>query len=219
MSDLLEEANIDYKDQWRIQLFRKLLPYIAFGTLLLVFILGVNNYLNEKALHNKMDRTTLLIESATTKLELSELSDEVLNKLSQENDGVGDIAKITKINNLISQKNYVDALNLTENLIDNSSLNITKNFAKNLYVSLTLDNFPLDDKTLTKLKNYVTSIDKTQPLYYNTRIVYCLMLIKTEKYNDASKEIKEILNEKQLTQSLKNQALAIQNYLELKGVE
>lgn len=217
MADLLEEADLDYKDQRKVQIFKLFLPYIASITIAIICFYSIFQWRSNSIQKEKEERTRIILERISGSIKLDNLSDEIINTLILDSDGIADIAKIVKINKLIVANNIEEAKKISDEFISSASNIIFKNFVKNLYISISLDQENLTEENLTKVKTLITSIDKTQPLYYNTKLLHSLFFIKTNDYVKANEVIDEVLNYSKSSIALSNNASAIKNYLNLKG--
>jgi hypothetical protein len=206
MSDLLEEANLDYSEQRRLYLFKKSLPYIILASLLFVLILSYVKWSGAKDKETREQKTDLLLEYFLSDDKNKSLKMEILNTLSNDEGGIADIAKFTSFQESKS-------LDVLDDIISSSKKLISINLAKNIYVSILLDKKDLSEQDETSLKNFISSIDKSQPLYYNSRVLSALYHIKKSDLDSAKKDVDLIIDSENVTDHVRIQAEAINNYI------
>lgn len=208
MSDLLEEADIDYVYQKRIQLFKKLLPLIVLVTLLSILVVSFKDWYYDREAKKQESRTNLLIEALTEKIDKS-LKEEILNSLSKQNDGVGTLAKFA----LIDKKDKSKTLEILDTIIQNSSDQVSKNLARLEYAGILLDSETLNKEQIDKLQSLLVQIDKTQPLFVNAQIYTSLLNIKVDNLSKAKEIALKLLEEEKLPDSIRSQAESVISYI------
>ncbi len=211
MTDILDEANQDYRFQRRVSLFKKALPFIAFITLVIVIIIGVKDWYNNKKLLEREARTNLLAEALENPD--PELKQEALHAIANsKNDGISDLAAQNLISDDI-KKDSDKALAELDKLIQHSSSVVNKNLAKLQYAGLLLDKNSLTDEESRKIQNILISIDQTQVLYSKAQIYLALYNIKIRNYTSAKDVIIKLKNNKKLPEFIYLEADAILNYI------
>jgi len=162
MSDILEEILNDEKDAKRLKLFRKLFPVIITLTIIVALgIAGYNWFLQAKITHNQEigDSFVQLIsdESKDTKL-LNDLLKEIeINNKSK----LSELASIKLVSQQIKLHNISDATRLLNEIISNNGHSeITKAYARILYISLVLDVDNLNNEQENKVREYLQYFTK-----------------------------------------------------------
>lgn len=208
MSDLLEEADIDYTYQKRIELFKKILPFVVLATFVSIVIIGTKDWYYNREAKKQEDRSNLLAEALYDKSDKS-LNKEILTSLTKQNDGISDLASFA----LLESSDKEKSLEILEKLMENGSNQISKNIAKLEYVGILLDLDKLKPEQISKMQSILVQIDKTQPLYRNAQVYSCLFNIKIENFVKAKEIAQKLLDEENLPESIRSQAESVLSYI------
>ena len=215
MSDLFEEAKHDYKYHRNIELFKRILPLATILTIILIIIISLRNWYQSRQVAFKEQRTALLIDAIFDEEKTGKSAIDILSTLAEEEDGVAHIAELNKIARLYKENDGAKILSLLKEIIENRKDKLFVNYAKINYVSILLDKPSLEEVDIKNIENYLVSIDKTQPLYNNSRVIHALFYLKIDNINSASEIINSLLEE-EISDSIRGQAEAVQSYIRKK---
>ncbi|MBM3467328.1 MAG: DUF2659 domain-containing protein [Alphaproteobacteria bacterium] len=212
MSDILEEILNDEKEAKRLKLFRKLFPAII--TLTIIVALGIAGYswfLQAKTTHNQEigDSFVQLIsdESKNTKLFneiLKEIETNHKSKLSE-------LASIKLVSEQIKLTNVSDTMQLLSKIINNKDYSeITKSYARILYISLVLDIDNLNNELENKVREYLQYFTNDSQVFYATAtLLKSLFYLKNNQLDLAKQYALETLKLPRASAIIKEQAKAI----------
>ena len=212
MSDILEEILNDEKDAKRLKLFRKLFPVII--TLTIIVALGIAGYswfLQAKTTHNQEigDSFVQLIsdESKNTKLFNDLLKEIETNNKSK----LSELASIKLVSEQIKLTNISDSMQLLSKIINNKDYSeITKSYARILYISLVLDIDNLNNELENKVREYLQYFTNDSQVFYATAtLLKSLFYLKNNQLDLAKQYALETLKLPRASAIIKEQAKAI----------
>ncbi|MCP5362939.1 MAG: tetratricopeptide repeat protein [Rickettsiaceae bacterium] len=212
MSDILEEILNDEKEAKRLKLFRKLFPAII--TLTIIVALGIAGYswfLQAKTTHNQEigDSFVQLIsdESKNTKL-----FNEILKEIETNNKSkLSELASIKLASEQIKLTNVSDSMQLLSKIINNKDYSeITKSYARILYISLVLDIDNLNNELENKVREYLQYFTNDSQVFYATAtLLKSLFYLKNNQLDLAKQYALETLKLPRASAIIKEQAKAI----------
>lgn len=212
MSDILEEILNDEKEAKRLKLFRKLFPAII--TLTIIVALGIAGYswfLQAKTTHNQEigDSFVQLIsdESKNTKL-----FNEILKEIETNNKSkLSELASIKLASEQIKLTNVSDSMQLLSKTINNKDYSeITKSYARILYISLVLDIDNLNNELENKVREYLQYFTNDSQVFYATAtLLKSLFYLKNNQLDLAKQYALETLKLPRASAIIKEQAKAI----------
>ena len=212
MSDILEEILNDEKEAKRLKLFRKLFPTII--TLTIIVALGIAGYswfLQAKTTHNQEigDSFVQLIsdESKNTKL-----FNEILKEIETNNKSkLSELASIKLASEQIKLTNVSDSMQLLSKIINNKDYSeITKSYARILYISLVLDIDNLNNELENKVREYLQYFTNDSQVFYATAtLLKSLFYFKNNQLDLAKQYALETLKLPRASAIIKEQAKAI----------
>ncbi|WPX98302.1 DUF2659 domain-containing protein [Candidatus Megaera polyxenophila] len=212
MSDILEEILNDEKEAKRLKLFRKLFPAII--TLTIIVALGIAGYswfLQAKTTHNQEigDSFVQLIsdESKNTKL-----FNEILKEIKTNNKSkLSELASIKLVSEQIKLTNVSDSMQLLSKIINNKDYSeITKSYARILYISLVLDIDNLNNELENKVREYLQYFTNDSQVFYATAtLLKSLFYLKNNQLDLAKQYALETLKLPRASAIIKEQAKAI----------
>jgi len=213
MSDLLDETKDDYLYNKRVEIFKKVLPFVAIFTLIIISIISIKEWYADNQRIKIEKNTELLFEEFTnTNLKIDDKL-EILKTLAEADGSVGDISRFKIVYNLVENKKIHEALDELRILIDKSSSEIFINLAKIEYAGLLLDENELTNKEKSVVQTYLSSIEKSQPLYDNAQIYTALYNIKTGNNERANEISQQLLQNEDSFESIREQAESIISYI------
>ena len=219
MSDILEEILNDEKEAKRLKLFRKLFPAII--TLTIIVALGIAGYswfLQAKTTHNQEigDSFVQLIsdESKDTKL----LND-LLKKIEINNKSkLSELASIKLVSEQTKLTNVSDSMGLLSKIINNNDYSeITKAYARILYIILVLDIENLNSEQENKTREYLQYFTKDSQIFYATAtLLKSLFHLKNNQLDLAKQYAIETLKLPRASAIIKEQAKAVISGISIK---
>lgn len=213
MTDLLEEAEQDFMYNRRIEIFKKILPYIIILTIIVISFVSVKQWLNQREAKVLSDKSELFLEVIKNLDSNTQLAKEGLLKLSEsnENDAISVAAKFSLATQYLKNNNQVEAISLLRKIIDDGKTHeIYRNFAKIQFTGIKLDETEIleqDKKLISKYLNAVNN--ERQPFYHLANIYYALYNKKIGNDNEAKITLNKILSSNNINESIKSQAEAI----------
>ncbi len=212
MSDILDEVlNVD-KDNRRIVLFRKIFPIIIISTVLIALAIGGYSWFLSKKTSQNQEIGDLLVQLIYNEYNKKDLNETLLDeiKIGRKNN-VSDLAALKIVGNKIKHGDYASAMVSLNDVINNESTSeITKSYAKILYISLVLDIDKLSQDEENIVRQYFQSFDQESKAFYaNATLLKSLFYLKNKQFDLAKKYSEEILSLQRASIVIKEQAKAI----------
>jgi hypothetical protein len=210
MSDIIEEVMIDKKDEQKMLYFKKAIPIIIGGTILIIIGMIVNNHrLSHNEGHNREIGDTI-VQSLDHLIANPPLAlqgfDFVINNAQNH---AKDVAILHKLAATIQTKDKTLFFEIAETIIsDKDYLPLTKAYTKLMWISLKIDNSDLSDQDKTKLVEYFDSYTTHTAFYGSAHLLEALWYKKTDK--EKSKTIlQNLISSKMATDTIKEEAKAL----------
>lgn len=216
MTDLLEETTRDLKDEQKINLFRKLLPYIVGASALVASILWYADW-----------------QDSNKTMETQAFGDNVLAKmLSDDTTILGEVKKAGKAYDLVALKRMSEKIQVgditgammdaKQIMNDTDSLEITKSFAALNFCSLALDvpNLAEADAALviSSLEvypdNFKAAMEEHKPFAVNAYMLKAQWLIKKGDLKSARGLLEQMLLEENLSSEFRAFATILNNEID-----
>ncbi|RTK92515.1 MAG: DUF2659 domain-containing protein [Rickettsiales bacterium] len=212
MVDILDEVLNDTKDEKRIILFRKFLPTIIILMLIgAVGMTGYNWYKNKTLEHHQRlgDILTNVISKEITDKDLSNnsLKHLVINNENRQ----AELADIYMVSELRAGGDNEAAILKLETIIANNKYQeITKSYARILWLSIILDQKEITDSNNVKARSYMDYfVSEDQVFFTNATLLKALFYKKSGQTELAMQYANSILNSKNSSAIIKEQATAI----------
>jgi uncharacterized membrane protein len=213
--DILDEVEKDYQEIRRIILFKKLI-YIALliGFISIICIVSYKYYA-DKLKQNTFEMSNLLFQSEKQNLEESLVTLEAIMKTSKGH--VKDLAALKIVQIKFANNNPMEAKNILYNIIIGNYSDITKSYAKLLWVSYNLDNANEDIKDdKLSMQDLFKDIDNKNIVFYGQfNILKALWLLKEKKEDQASETLNQLINLNILPLGLKEVTQTILHDIEI----
>lgn len=217
MSDLIEETHLDYKEELKMKYFKKALPIVIVGTILVVIVMVISTWLNNKKIAHNQEMGDLFIKVIQTHSGDQKLLDDSLSMLIKEGaNGLADLAAIEKVKHKMSAKDINGALSELEVIINNAHKPIAKSYAMLLWMNIMIDreSFSESDKAkMHKYFNHFTSSDV--PFYGSATIIKALFEIKNDQVDLAKTTLNRLVTNNDITSTVRDQAKSILTNLDL----
>lgn len=211
MSDILDEVVIDYKDETKLKWFKKLVPVVIVATLIVIITMLVyEKYTSDTALYDQ-EMSDLFIKAVDVD-DNHTASMEALNQVIDKSDnGVADLASLEKIRiQLATDQDKDKVLEELYTLSKNAQRDMTKEYAKLLWMNIMLDNDKISEKNdiiLNEMMKYFEN-DKTT-FFASANILKALFCVKKQNIDDARKVLRSLIDNNNVHASSKDQARAI----------
>ncbi len=218
MTDILEEASLDHSDEKKLFYFKRLLPIVAIFTLLVaVLMLLSNSYDDRRTRANQLEAETLLSAISTMSydkdLAMESLAKIIVNAKSK----VGEIASLEQVSIKIAQEDYAGAKISLQKIIDSQYTELTKNYAKLLWLSLVIDQTVISDSEKQQADIYFKYFNNdNQPFYGTVSIIKSIWYVRYGLVDLAVSLLKKIISLNDMNQLIKDQAKAMLSNLERK---
>lgn len=220
MSDILDEVLQDHNDEKKLKFFKKLLPIIIVFALLVVFAMIVNNWLAAKKNDEEVKAGNILIQSVSALGNDRILALESLTNLAKSQDiKVKDLAMLEKINTAVDGQNYDEAKKLLEEVVLNRGFsNITKSYARIIFLSLVLDQERYNEREKALVLAYLQHFnDEKEVFFYTASLIKALWYIKNGQNELAIDVLHKISKIPEVPYIIKEQAHALLLSLEMKS--
>ncbi len=173
MVDILDEVLSDEKHEKRLYLFRKILPFIITFSLIIAFIIaGYGWYKNRNSKHNQ-NIGDLLVNLVLENSKDVSLSTKSLEELSIKSENrQAELAQIQLVNNYLASKNPgVAKTKLIEIINNNSYLELTRSYARIMWLSLVLAEVDLSDEDKNRTKIFLDHFDNENLVFFGTATI------------------------------------------------
>lgn len=219
MSDILEEILNNEQETKRVQLFRKLIPAIITLTIIFSFgIAGYNWFIQFKATHNE-EIGDLFVQLIFDETKDTKLLHDSLQKIKNNNKSkLSELASIKLVSEQIKLNNISDSMALLSKIINNNGYSeITKAYARILYISLVLDIENLNSEQENNTREYLQYFTNDSQLFYATStLLKSLFYLKNNQLDLAKQYAIVTLNLPRASAIIKEQAKAIISGISIK---
>lgn len=217
MSDLIEETHLDYKEEQKLKYFKKALPLVIGGTIIIIITMTISSWLNNKKIAHNQEMGDLFIKTLQTNDNDKKLLDDALSVIIKEsNNGMADLAHFEKIKIKIEESDIPAALSELEILINKAHKPITQSYATLLWISIMIDQESLSDSNKAKMLKYIDHFKNSDiPFYGSAMIIKALFEIKNQQTNLAKMTLQKIITNTDLTATIQDQAKSILTNLDI----
>lgn len=211
MSDLIEETHLDYKEEQKLKYFKKSLPFIISGTIIIIIIMTITNWLNNKKIAHNQAIGDLFIKTLQSNGGDKKLLDDALSMLIKEaNNGIADLAHFEKVKIKMEESDASGALSELEELINKAQKPITQSYAMILWMNIMIDQESLSDASKAKMLKYIDHFKNSNtPFYGSAMLIKALFEIQNQQINSAKITLQNIITSKDITSTVQDQARSI----------
>lgn len=211
MADILDEVLSDEKDENKILLFRKVLPIIIVTTIIIAISIASYSWYQHKTTDYNRKIGDEFVELI---LEPGEADAAILSLEALVNDSQNrqiELAELKIVSTLIAANNVAAAMEKLETIINNTKYyDITTSFARLVWISRVLDADKMSEEVHTKAIAYLQYFtNKDQPFFATATLLKALFYKKHDQNDLATKYAAIILESKDASLILKEQARAI----------
>ncbi len=212
MVDILDEVLSDEKHEKRLYFFRKILPYIiTFSLITALIIAGYGWYKNRNTKHNQ-NIGDLLVNLVLENSKDVKLSIESLEELTVKSENrQAELAQIQLVNNFLARKNLAAAkVNLIEIINNANYLDLTRSYARIVWLSIALTEGDLSDEDKNKTKIFLDHFDNENLVFFGTAtIMKSLYYKKIGQIELARQYAEQLLKSSSIPLVIKEQASAL----------
>jgi hypothetical protein len=211
MSDIIEEAKIDYREEKKLQYFKRSLPWVIGFTVLLIIGMVWNDYRSSKLIAHNRQMGDMLIKAMEVEGKDHKAAMEALEYLQEKSaNGIADLASLEKIHHMIQKGDVPEALGALEALAASSALEFTKSYAKVTWMSLMIDKSKLSEDEKQILASYLKDFDNDDKEFFGTaKVLGALFSIKNDRAEEAKISLRQVTGSDKVPSLVKNQALEV----------
>lgn len=212
MTDILDEVLNDEKDEKRLILFRRIFPTIIIITLFIAILMTGYSWYNAKLIERNKEQGDILIDLVSTDVGKESVIISSLEQIGTSSENrQAELALIERIYYAMDKKDFLTALKLLENIINNKKYTeITTAYARLLWIGIILDLDVITDAQKLQAQNYCEHFSKEGQLFYaNATILKSLYYKKIGRIEEAINYANSVLKIANLSILHKEQALAI----------
>lgn len=212
MVDIVDEIVNDEKDARRVYYFRKFLPIILIATIIIAIGITVYGYHQNKQEEHKRKIGDMFIDVATGNVPDTDVARSSLEEIIN-NSGIrtAEMARIQLIHGMIAGNMHADAKGQLQAIIDDSNaLEITKAYARILYVAMVLEQNVISDSEQLLVTNLLQFFASEDTMFYPTsQLLKALFHYKIGQYEVAKNVAMEVTKIKTASIIVKDQAAAV----------
>jgi predicted negative regulator of RcsB-dependent stress response len=217
-SDILTELLSEAEHEKRLLLFKKTLPWIVAGALLIAcLIAGYNWYQNRLEQQQKINGDLLFDTVLGDKIESPDLLEKSLALLAaNKHIRQSELAGFYFAARLASERKTNEALSLLQTMVDEKSHHaLTRSYARILWLSLVLDQDEITGQMKIVANEYMSYFtNPEQEFFFLATLMKALFYQKTQQFALAIEGANVILGAKNADNGLKLQAKALLDRLQ-----
>jgi hypothetical protein len=211
MSDILEEAKIDHNEERKLNYFKRALPWVIGLTALVIIAMVWNDYrVSRQVAHNRA-MGDMLIKAMQADEKDRKATTEAFEYLrATSGNGIGDVAALEGIHNLIQSGDAQGALDGLESLAKTAHLKFTQSYAKVEWMSIIVDKPKLSDHEREVLDIYLKDFTSDDTEFFGTANVLGAMLNAKNGELDLAKDaLQKVIASDKVPPLVKDQAMAV----------
>ena len=212
MADILDEALSDEKDEKKIMLFRKIFPIIITLTVIIAIAMGGFSWYQNRLESHNQKVGDMLVDLISGEYGEKKLINESLDNLIQDGDNRQvEMAEIQRVVNVIESGDSPAAFEQLESIIANTNYNdITRSFARLLWLNLILDEKSISNELKMKARNHMQYFKEPSQVFFINATLLKAVFYKKNNQNDLAAEYANtILDLESASLIAKEQARAI----------
>lgn len=212
MADILDEALSDEKDEKKIMLFRKIFPIIITLTVIVAIAMGSFSWYQNRLESHNQKVGDMLVDLISGEYGEKNLINESLDNLIQDGDNRQvEMAEIQKVVGVIESGDASAAFEQLESIIANTNYyEITRSFARLLWLNLILDEKNISDELKMKVRNHMQYFKEPSQVFFTNATLLKAVFYKKNNQNDLAAEYANaILDLENASLIAKEQARAI----------
>lgn len=209
MSDLLEETKSDYLEIKKLEYFKKALPIIIIGTIIIISGMLIKGWLHNRNISSNQKVGDLFIQAIQSNDQ--KLLDDSLDLIINDNStAFSDIARLVKIQEQMSSDNSELLLKTLQDIAKSSKNNITMAYARVIWMNIMIDKPTLSNAEEKDLEEYIAYFkNESIPFFGSVSIVNALHRIKKNDIEGARIVLNQLLSNENISRTVQDQANAI----------
>ena len=190
MADILDEALSDEKDEKKIMLFRKIFPIIITLTVIVAIAMGSFSWYQNRLESHNQKVGDMLVDLISGEYGEKNLINESLDNLIQDGDNRQvEMAEIQKVVGVIESGDASAAFEQLESIIANTNYyEITRSFARLLWLNLILDEKSISDELKMKARNHMQYFKEPSQVFFTNATLLKAVFYKKNNQNDLAAE-------------------------------
>ncbi len=217
--DIITQVEDEYKQLQRIAIFKKSLPIIVIFTIITAVYWNVYEYYKTKSVNADMEASRIFIEANFNSQTSSALIEKLLTIVKTSDDKIAELAILRLIQeNLILYKSKKEARDLLYKIANDQPISeyikkvkyqdLTKRYAKYLYVSLFMDDFgALDEQDKKIIDQFISDLTNTEGAFYDSALLSkAIFLGKTKSLAECKSTLQLLINKKNFNEVVRKYA-------------
>lgn len=211
MSDIIEEVGLDHTEERKLKYFKQALPWVIGATILIIIGMAIYNYRAEKRISHNQEMGDMLIKAMSVMGEEGKAADEALSHLVNEGgDGIGDIAMLEKAGLYLRSSNREAALSELEKIAGDAHNNLTKSYAKIVWMSIVVDQTKVSDHERELMESNLKSFKNDDVEFFGTaQVLGAFFHTKNNQIDEAKAALQKVIESDKVPQLVKDQAQAL----------
>lgn len=173
MVDILDEVLSDEKHEKRLHLFRKILPFVITFSLIIAFIIAGYGWYKSRTTKHNQNIGDLLVNLVLENSQDINLSIKSLEELTIKSENrQAELAQIQLVSNYLASKNLSEAkTKLIEIINNNNYLELTRSYARIIWLSIALTEGDLSDEDKNRTKIFFDHFDNENLVFFGTATI------------------------------------------------
>ncbi len=209
MSDLLEETKSDYIEVKKLEYFKKSIPFIIIGTILVITAMILSNWLRDRKIANDQKMGDLFIKAVESG-DKALLSESLSFIIKDNSTGVSDIARLVLIQNHMDDKDDTKLLSELKAIVIDSKNSLTKSYGMLMLMNIMIDKNDLSESETKDMEQYIKHFnDPNMPFFGSASIINALYKIKHNDIEGAKIILRNLITTKDMSRVVQDEANSI----------
>ena len=220
MTDILDEILNDEKDAKRLQIFRKILPIVITLTIITAIFMAIYSWFSQAKTRHNQEIGDSFVQLVSGEYKDKKLVNTLLEEININGENkLSELASIKLVSTQVQLNDIPKAITLLEAIIDNKEYSeITRSYARILYISLILDIDNLNTDQENKSREYLQYFNKDSQVFYATAtLLKSLFYLKSNQLDFAKQHALEVLKLSRASGVIKEQAKAVIAHISIKA--
>lgn len=192
MTDILDEAIYDYKEEKKLKRLKHFLIFMLFLTIFGIIALIISNYYTNKSKKHIQEYTQILFELSSDDSKSQDIDNTFTSLINQPNKNIKQIALLDWESRLIKENDLTEAIKKLDLIINGGYSKLATNFAL-----LSKFGIILDKSTIQKLdqneedfaNNFLENFNDQSEIFHNKASLYKALWYINKGNNIKAKEI------------------------------
>ena len=217
--DIVKEVEDDYKQLKKIAIFKKSLPIIIISTIIIAVYWNVYEHYKHKSENADMEASKIFIEANFNSQTSSALIEKLLHIVKTADDKIAELAILRLIQeDLVLHKSKKEAKDLLYDIANDQPISadikkvkyqdLTKRYAKYLYVSLFMDDFgALAEQDAKVIEKFISDLTNTEGAFYDSALLSkAIFLGKTKSLEECKSALQLLISKKNFNEVVRRYA-------------